>query len=754
MMLMNPRRAAALRLLVLGMLLATAAAAQEPQVAHSTSRPRIGLVLGGGGAKGAAHVGVLRVLDELRIPIDCIAGTSMGALVGATLAAGMAPEEIEAVVRDIDWTETVGSRGLRDATPIDYKLAGVNYSNGLELGIANGRVRTPGGLIGTQNIDDLIRTLVADARFTDDFDELPIPFRAVATDMVAGEMVVLGTGDLAAAMRASMAIPGAFAPITLDERVLADGGMMRNLPVDVARNMCADVVIAVWMSSPSLQPEDVASALSVLRRSLDVSIGANQREQIATLTAEDIGIDVPMADIGTEDFQRVPEAIDLGRAAAERLRADLLRLSVPEDEYRAWARAARRQTGETITVADVRVTGLNRVDPAYVRAQLRSTAPGSEISTADIAADTARLYATGDFESVGYRVTGSDDERVLEIEPTEKSWGPDFFGFDLGLAADTQGDLAALLRADHRRTWINARGGQWHNALQVGRRALMTSDFYQPLDVGHRYFVHPIGMLVNDLEDIYIDGDRAAQYYVRELYSQIDFGMNVGTRAQVRVGLRTGVHEADLDTGLPGLPELARTSDTSVQARLVYDTRDSVGLPTRGTFVNARYARSEEWLGGELDYGLLEGVVQQAFSLRGNSLSVIAGGAKTLSGDLPITQEIELGGIRTFPGLQPGELRGDGYWYAGATYSWRLFDLQPLFGQALYAGLRVQAGEMRNRLDDVDDGTLYGIAGTVSGRTPVGPFLLSLGYVDNGSWELQFTIGRPIPEGSLLDEIH
>jgi len=178
-------------------------------------------------------------------------------------------------------------------------------------------------------------------------------------------------------------------------------------------------------------------------------------------------------------------------------------------------------------------------------------------------------------------------------------------------------------------------------------------------------------------------------------------------------------------------------------------------MPTSGSFFNARYVDSTDWLNGDADYSLFEAVYAHAFTVpSGNSLSFILGGAETLSGELPISQEIELGGIRTFPGLRPGELRGDEYWFAGTSYYWRLFDMLPLFGNALYAGVRFQAGRMQNAFDIGNQDTLLGLSGSVGGRTPIGPLLVVIGYVDNGTWQLQFTLGRPVNEGSMLDELH
>jgi len=734
---------------LLSMVQLTAIAAPNPP---SLDRPRIGLVLGGGGAKGMAHVGVIRVLDEMRIPIDCVAGTSMGALIGATFAAGMPPEQLERETLAIDWAETVGGKGKRDQLPIDRKLAHRTFTNSLEFGFKDGGLESSGGLLSTQDIEDVIRGLVTDARFQRDFDELPIPFRAIATDMVSGEMVILDSGDISIAMRASMALPGVFSPVVTNGRVLSDGGMMRNLPVDVARDLCADVVIAVWLSSPPPDPKNLGSALSLLSRSMDVMINANENEQIATLTERDVGIDVPMGDITTSDFERAPDTIVLGRAAAEAAADKLRRYSVPESEYLAWRASVTDPVDATVRLADVRVVGLERVNPAYVQAQLRNVKPGAVVTKDDIEADTSRIFALGDFERVEYEFTGERDARVLEIRAVEKSWGPNFFRGDLGLAGESSGELMAILRVDHNLTWLNARGGRWHNAIQVGRQVILKTDFYQPFDIRQRFFVQPILKYDSNLQDIYVDGSREARYFLRELYGGVDLGMNIDTRAQLRTGARLGWIGTKQDTGLFLLPDLDAENDSNFFASGIYDTRDNVGLPTRGSYANARYVSSGSWLGGEQDYSLAEGVITRAFPLRGNSLDLIAAGGKELSGVLPPTRDFLIGGIRSFPGLRINELRGSSYWVAGAHYRQKVADISSLFNQALYAGLRLQAGRVGGRRDGIQDGTLYGISGNVSGRTPLGSFILSLGYVDNDSWELQFAIGAPLPEGSVLDQ--
>ena len=728
--------------------------AQADELPVAADRPRIGLVLGGGGAKGIAHVGVLQVLDELHVPIDCVAGTSMGALVGGIYAAGMPPGQLSQEVTTIDWAETVGGKGNREVIPIERKLGQRSYNNSAEIGIKNGKFASAKGLVDTQDIEGLIRDLVSDARLQRDFDDLPIPFRAVATDMVSGDMVVLSSGDLSVAMRASMAMPGVFAPVIDGDRVLSDGGQLMNLPVDIARDLCADVVIAVWLSTPPLAAEDLSSAAALLSRSTDVMIEANEKAQIRTLTELDVGINVPMGDIGTGDFNRAADAARLGRAAAEAVADELRRFAVPEEEYLAWRATVDDTKPPTVQLADVRIVGLDRVNPEYVRGQLRAAVSGANVTADDIAADTNRIYALGDFEQVGYRFTGPADARVLEIEPVEKSYGPNFFRAELGLYGQTNGELMGILGAHHNLTWVNARGGTWHNAIQVGRTSLATTDFYQPLDVQQRFFVQPILKIESNLQDIYDDGSREARYFMREAYGEIDLGINMDNYAQLRTGIQSGWIDAKRDTGLSLLPDLDKENDSNVFIGGIFDTRDNVGLPTGGTYINVSYIDSGSFLGGEQDYTMAEGVIGTAIPLRGNALSLLAAGGKELSGDLPVTRDFLLGGIRSFPGLYLNELRGTSYWVAGANYRQKIAEILSLFNQSLYAGIRLQAGRMGGSRDGISQGTLYGISGGISGRTPVGAFNVSLGYVDNDSWALQFSIGAPVPEGNVLDQIN
>jgi NTE family protein len=727
-------------------------AASEP--AAGAERPRIGLALGGGGARGGAHVGVLSVLEELRIPIDCIAGTSMGALVGATYASGVLMADIERQILEVDWSATIGSAGRRSMVPMQRKLAGITYSNNIELGITGGSLYGVGGLVSTQNVEGFFRLLVGNARDIDDFDQLAIPFRAVATDLAASEMVVIGSGDLTRAMRASMAVPGVFAPVVVDDMVLADGGMMRNLPVDVVRALCADVVIAVSLQAPPPSPEQLQGVFALAGRSIDAMIIANERQQLATLTDRDVAVIVPTGDLGSSQFSRVTEAVPLGASTARRLAASLSRYSVSEEEYRAWRAGLQPPPDGAVKVEEIRFQPLRHASADFLSTRLR-TQPGDVVPLSVLEADMNRVFTSGDFLRVDYHLRpASGGGKIVEIEVVERPGGTDFIRFDIGLAGSSGGDTQFVLRADHRREWLNPLGGQWRNTLQLGEFSLLESALYQPFDVQQRYFVEPGILVSRSLENFYDDGDRVARYDLLEAELRLDVGVNIGDHARVKSGLRWGGTEFDEDIGRIDILDTERKRDANLHFSALYDTRDAASLPRSGTFAQLDYTSSGSWLGGEQSYDMIEAVASRATRWRGGTLLVAAGGGRTVSGELPRHRDFKVGGIRSFPAFAPGELRGDGYWSASANWGLRLVDLLPIFRQALFFSLGLKAVGMSDRLDDVDEGTILGASIALGARTPIGPLLLSLGVADNDSVQLHFALGRPIAEGSLLDRLH
>lgn len=717
-------------------------------------RPRIGLALGGGGARGGAHVGVISVLEELRIPIDCIAGTSMGALVGAVYATGLPLDQIETAILDADWSFIIGSAGRRSMMPMQRKQAGIASSNNIELGISRGRIHGGSGLLSSQNIEGFFRGLVGGARDIDDFDRLPIPFRAVATELTASEMIVIGDGDLTRAMRASMAVPGVFAPVLVDQKVLADGGMMRNLPVDVVRELCADVVIAVSLEGPPPTAEQLQGVFALAGRSFGAMIVANDRAQLESLTGRDVGVIVPTGDIGSGQFVRVPETLPLGEVSARRVADQLSRYTVSPEEYRAWRANVFQPERGLVRVAEIRFQPLRHASADYLRTRLK-TRPGDEVPLAALETDMSRIYASGDFERVDYELKpGAGGGTTVEIEAIERPGGTDFLRFDIGLAGSSDGDTQFVLHADHRREWVNRLGGQWRNTIQLGTFGVLDSVFYQPLDVSQRFFVESGVMASRSLENFYDDGDRVARYELETAEVRLDTGINFGNDARATAGLRWGTARFAEDVGRIDTLDTDRERYASLHLSALYDTRDAAALPTRGVFAQLSYTSSGSWLGGEQSYGLVEGVASRALPWQRGTLLVSAGAGRTVSGELPRRQDFQVGGIRSFPAFAPGELRGEGYWSTSANWSLRLADLAPVFRQALFSSFGLHAVGMTDRLDGVDDGAILGVSVALGARTPIGPLLLALGAADDGSIQFQFALGRPIPEGTLLDRLH
>jgi len=348
-------------------------------------------VLGGGGAKGAAHVGVLTLLDELHIPIDCVVGTSMGARVGGTYASGQTATELEKSIRGISWADTIAFQGYRERLPMRRKVAGVTYSNSLQFGFKDGSITAPRGFINTQNVAQTIKWLVA---------------------------------------------------------------------------------------------------LTLVSRTLEVLIGANEKQQLATLGPGDVTIIVPMGEVGSASFDKVGEAIPMGRAAAELHRAELARYSWPAGDYAAWRAAHSRPEQRSVRLADVRIEGLDRVNREYVQAHLGLSA-GEEIDRVRLSRAMDRLFALDDFESVQYALRGDPEHPTLEVQMKEKSASPNILRFDVGFAMGTDGNTAFALGSDYLRPWINALGGETHGHLQIGRTSSFGLSLYQPLDSLHQWFVEP-----------------------------------------------------------------------------------------------------------------------------------------------------------------------------------------------------------------------------------------------------------------------
>jgi NTE family protein len=720
-------------------------------------RPRVGLVLAGGGAKGGAHVGVLKVLEEQRVKIDCIAGTSMGALVGAGYAAGMPAAELDKFLRGIDWESVVGGVGRRQLEPIEQKRLDIAASSELELGLTSDGIVTPAGLTNTSGIDDLLRSYVARARAVSDFDQLPIPYRAVATDMVSGTMVVLDHGDLATAMRASMAIPGAFAPVVWGDYILADGGQVRNIPVDVARQTCADVVIVVNLVEPPTPREKLMQAQQLIARSMEVMLEANENLSLASLGPRDIRIDVPMGDIGTADFTRVPETIPLGEAAARKVADRLAAYSVPDAEYVAWRNKVTTPQKIETRLAGVRFEGLKYVNPEFL-ATLTTIKTGDVVDIEGISADAMRMSALQNIDTVSYRLEGDPANPTLVWLPVEASVGPNVVRPALGLYGSHSSDFKFVLGAQFVRYWMNDRGAQWRNNVQLGYDSLLSTSWYQPFDVAQRFFVEPRLFGNRTIEDVYIDTERVAEYSFSDVGGNVDLGLNASDDAQLRVGYFNTRRRADVLTGIQNLPSVDQripdldTRDAGLLVNALYDSRDTPTYALQGAAAQLQYFQSADSMGADRDWNRIEGGFRSAVPFSRSAMWIsVAGGTSFGDDELPGDRAFALGGPRTLPAYQYDELRARSYWLADVSMLWRVVDIVEVKNQALYAGFGLQAAGLYDRVDMVPDGGVYSVSGYLGGPTPLGTVTLGGGYSPD-SWGVWLSLGRPIGTGSILDD--
>jgi NTE family protein len=722
---------------------------ETPPASVAPQRPRIGLVLAGGGAKGGAHVGVLKVLEQLHIPIDCIAGTSMGALVGGGYASGIPADKMQEFIEGINWKRVVGGVGGRNLQPIEQKRQGVIYSNNLQFGIKDSRLVLAPGLVQTSAIDDLLRGFVGKARAQTDFNRLPIPFQAVATDMISGRMIVLDHGDLSTAMRASMALPGVFAPVDRGDQILADGGLVRNLPVDVARGLCADVVIVVNLVSPPEKADQLRGPGQMLGRTMELMIEANEQLQLQTLTAQDVRIDVPMGDIGTGDFERTGETIALGVTAARLAAPQLERYAVSPQEYLAWRSRVTADQGIDATIDSVEFAKLKRVNPLYLD-QLAGIKPGDKVTTEELSQSVERMAAVQDIDSVSYELTGDPAHATLEWLPNEKSWAPDFVNIDLGMYSSTAGDDRGFaLYLEHDRTWINSLGAQWRNEIQVGTDQILSTSFYQPLDIAQRYFIEPKVFWNRDWQNLYYDDNDVARYRFGDLGGRIDLGMNFGNVAQLRVGYASSNRRANVQTGSPLLPQVD-VRDAGIAATILYDTRDTPFSPTRGLVASVEYLDSDTALGAQRDWQRAEMGIGIAMPFRKNVLRIDFAGGSNLGSNLPADRLFSMGGPVSLPGAELDSLRAASYWTLSGSYLWQIKDLFALRGQTLYAGFRLQDLEAYETLDGKNEGQIGSLSVFVTGRTPVGPLTLGFALTTDNSHTVWISFGRPIAEGTIL----
>ena len=722
-----------------------AAQAVEAQTPADAPRQRIGLVLSGGGARGGAHIGVLKVLEEMRIPVDVIVGTSAGAIVGAAYASGLPLAEIETEMKALNTAVLVRDMA-RPEVPYRRKADDVLNYIGPEFGVGRDGLALPKGAVAGVSLEAVLRRLTR-RQSASEFDRLPIPFRAVATDLATGDMIVLSQGSLAQAIRASMAIPGAVNPVEIEGRLLVDGGLTRNLPVDVARRMGADIVIAVNVGTPLLKREQITSFLSVSEQMLGILTQVNVNQSLKEILPDDILVTPALDDLTAADFDRLSQAALAGESATRALAPRLAALQLDEPRYvaRMLSRFPTDRARAT-RIDEVRVTGTQRVNPEAVLASMDSR-PGQAFDPAVVDADLKRIYGRGDFEAVNYTLVDENGERtVLVAEVTEKSWGPSYLRFGLGLSSDFEGNSYFNLLATHRWTWLNRLGAQWRNDAQIGRTDILRTEWVQPLTDRQRVFVAARAEYVRDPFSIFdAAGNRLARYRRLTYGLGLDVGTPIGTSGEVRLGLMRGRIKLTEDTSLiAGAVPLLNVQAAGVAGSLAFDTLDNLRFPRSGVAGEFRMFASKRALGAQDDYTRVAGTVTAATSVGAHAFTVHARAGGSLSDDRPLPEYelFTLGGFLQLSGYQTGQLLGREMSFGRLGYSYRLAGPSILDGTYLGASLELgRIGESafgRNRTSVRRGGSLY-----FAFDSPLGPVYLAYGQAEGGNRAVYFFLGQP-----------
>ncbi len=721
--------------------------------AESPSRPRVALVLSGGGARGFAHVGVLKALEAARVPVDWVVGTSMGAIVGGLYASGMNAQAMERELLAIDWAGLFVSRPARQHLSQRQKEEDFEFSPVLQLGFRDGEFRLPTGAVSTRSLEWLLRRYTLPTRHLSSFDALPIPFRALATDMETGEAVVLSHGDLAAALRASMSVPGVFSPLEVDGRLLGDGGLVNNLPVDVARALGADVVIAVNIGTPLAGRETLSSVLGVSAQMINILTEQNVQRSVASLTRHDLLLAPPLGKVTAGDFAQAADIALLGTRYAETVQASLARFSVSPAEYAAW-QLQRQPVGEPTpaALAFVRIEGVDADRGRYLVRQM-DTAPGQALDTTQLEADLRQLSASSDYGRVDYHLApdGRTLAEGLVVQVQDNPLGHNFFRVGLDLRTDFQGEGAFNLRINHNRHWLTPNGTEWRNQLSIGDTTGLRTEIFHPWGGDRDRFVSAYAGVHKTKVELF-DADGVAQALLgrRTLRVGLDHGWTTGRAGQlgdVRVGLFAARRNID--------PELVRGDaqttylkqawwDRGARASLVADQLDHANFPQQGYRLKGLVEAGQRRMDGvSSPFARLDVDGTQVYSWGPHTLNLHARVARASNVPAAAADEHSLGGFQQLSGYKVGQVTGNYLGLLRLGYYQRLA-LSPGMARALFVGGTMEAGNAWKTPAEFRQGQLKtGYSLYVGADTALGPIYLSLVHAPRMGSGLYVFVGRP-----------
>jgi NTE family protein len=721
---------------------ATSSSSEKASLVNASlvkDRPRLGLVLNGGGALGLAHVGVIQWLEEHHIPVDEIAGTSMGGLIGGAYATGLSPAEIRALVGQINWDLMISDNTPYSDLSFRRKEDVDEYPGSIQFGYQKG-LRFRGGYKAGGQIQLLLDKIALPYSQVQNFDDLPIPFGCVATDIVSGKAHVFRSGSLSFAMRSTMSLPGIFAPVRTDDAIYADGGLVDNLPVDVAKQMGADVTVAIYLQGAPLNPKESLSSVGVLGRSISVMIAANE---LRSIEQADVLVSIPLQAFTTLDYSMVDALVKKGYEAAQSKAAVLEKFAVDDATWNTYLERRGRRTRTVPIPQFLEVKGVNKDDAQQIERRLSSELQkpiqpdvvGRQLTT--IASDqrVANLSygLTTNLSGVpGMLIKGNEDPfgRVV-IRPLLVVDGWDYKNVTLSIGA-----RATVLD-------LGSYGSELRNDFLFGSELLISSEYYRPLGSARRWFVAPRLYGDNAPLNLYSENGLIAEYRNRTAGGAGDLGYDFGRSSELRVGYETGIQKLYPNVGDPTIyPHIdGREGDTHV--RYLLDKLDDPITPMSGLRLSAR---TEWWdakptSDGSASFPLAE-VSALGFAPIGSKSSLYLGasGGSTLWENPDGLPSFSLGGSFRLPAYNSNELLTNQYFLFQGGYVRKLGALSPLAGGKIlfFAGADVsKAYYVENASHLPSDGA----AGLLI-NTLLGPVVVGGAIGDAGHYKFFFQVGR------------
>ncbi len=713
--------------------------------AASPVRPRIGLALGGGAARGLAHIGVLKWFEEHRVPIDAIAGVSMGGLVGGAFATGMTPAEIEHLVSTLSWDKVLAPGAPFADKAFRRKQDARAFPSRLEFGLRDG-FSLPTGLSASQHIELLLGRIAMPYYAAASFDELPTPFRCVAADLRKAETVVFDSGWLAQALRATMALPGVFAPVVDGDRTLVDGGILNNVPADVVAAMGADIVIAVDVSNDLTHEKRGDSLLAVLVESLDVMMRAGSRR---ALDMANIVLAPNLKGFWGIDFDRAEDFIKRGYEAAEAERAALEKYALSQAEYEAYL-AARTRLRKTQLPAPmfVEVQGVPSADAATIRNRLdRFVRAPFDAEALD--REVVAMMGTERYVSIAYRLVTDGPRPGILVTARPKTYGPPFLLTALDLENGQPTGVAATVRA---RVWMSGVTGPGSEArfdVAAGTLLRAAAEWYQPIRRSGLFIAPSAGVERRQLNAF--AGEQFLADYSQTAYDAgIDLGLVVGNRFEWRAGYFVEHLDGRTVVGDAVVP-LADGSQRFVALQATYDGQTESTIPERGVYARARFRRfthtttaastgttglaridPNDLRSGEADASVFFPVS------RGGRVFVGAGGGSSF-GSTAVVNTFTLGGPFALGALNNGELRGSNYLMATAGYFHQIYRFAQGAAGVVYAGGWLESGATFERFSRAAVKT--NVSGGFVLETPLGPISAAASVGLDGRYRFYAALG-------------